>query len=453
MPKLSLSVSQSCGTNQTGTINASAADNIYVPAGSTSPYVTIYISGESTGFEHYSSPGQGSTSVTVNNLPNDVYQVTATSTSSSTSTSKPVTITCAPVPDIVINPTYILPATLNLDIASNLVIKTDTYTGNTIPGEMTSWTKTKVNDRKITAVGVINQNLNYLTVGVTVTDSSGYSEHLDIHWAKATYIKHCGANQSGSYTATKTAFSTVSVQDATDKAMAAARIEADAKLICDTDIKFREVQMIDLSFTVSYSLEAKCWTGFHDYIPDAIFCTANRVMSFKDQEIYLHNQRDRKGIYYNQFPIAPVVDVVPFKSQIEFVVSNLLTKAYHAINWKSQYKTEGVINERKTFTAIMMYNHNQCSGEQPITLKKTTRNAEGVWRFNEFRDLLKDPNTMFLDRDGNVIPASIMANKSFFKKSRFIGDYLCVRMIFDNAESLPEIVLSDFSINDKVSYR
>lgn len=202
--------------------------------------------------------------------------------------------------------------------------------------------------------------------------------------------------------------------------------------------------MVNLSFTVSYSLEGECWTCFHDYVPDAIFCTANKLMSFKDQRIYIHNQLNRKGLYYN---------VIPFKSQIEFIIANLLSKATHAINWKTQYKKAGVIDEKRTFTAIMLYNHNQCSGEQPITLKRTTRNAEGVWKFNDFRDLLKSPTTVFLDKDGNVIPSSIMANKSFFKKSRFIGDYLCIRMIFDNAESLPEIVLSDFSINDKVSYR
>ena len=441
--KVSLSVTQSC-VNSTGTINASATDNTTVSAGSPRPLVSIRIYGTDTGIEYYSPYAEGSTSITVNNLPNDYYEITANSTNG-TNTVEYATITCTPNPSISITPIYILPATLNLDIASNLDIRTDTYTGNTIPSQMTSWTRTVVNSKKIATVGVINQNLNYLTVGVTVTDSSGYSKHLDIHWAKVTYTKHCGANQTGSYTAIKTAFSTVSIQDATDKAMVAAQLEADTNLKCDTDIKFREVEMVDLSFTVSYSLEAQCWTCFHDYIPDAIFCTANKLMSFKDQEIYIHNQRDRKGLYYNTDS--------PYRSQIEFVIANLLTKAYHAINWKSQYKTEGVINERKTFTTIMMYNHNQCSGEQPITLKKTTRNAEGVWRFNEFRDLLKDPNTMFLDRDGNVIPASIMANKSFFKKSRFIGDYLCVRMIFDNAESLPEIVLSDFSINDKVSYR
>jgi len=463
-----LTISQSCN-NETGSITATATSKYAYPNADT---LTIAIAG-TTGW-YYQVSGVASVTVTVDNLPNDNYTVTVRSTLHPNPNVKDVRniiITCAPVSDIAITPIFTLPATVKFDISSNLNIVSVTPTPSIIPPSSDiDWTEEITSSTERSITGVVNQSLTNLTIGVTVVDVKGFSKYFEVYWKKDIYVKQCGANQSGSYTATKTAFSTISPIDAYNKAHALAVAEADANLVCDTDIKFEEIEMVDLSFAVSYSLEGQCWTCFHDYVPDAIFCTANKLMSFKDHYIYLHNQRNRKGSYYNKFAIVPPVvnpqavapggggDInallpPPFKSQIEFVVANLLSKAYHAINWKSQYKTSGVIDEKKTFTAIMLYNHNQCSGEQPITLKRTTRNAEGVWRFNDFRDLVKDPNTIFLDKDGNVIPTNIMANKSFFKQSRFIGDYICVRMIFDNANTLSEIVLSDFSINDKVSYR
>jgi len=436
--QVNLTVTTSCDASG-GTINASAYDTSY---NSEDYVVNISIYASDGGANYHAPQRNESTSITISGLTDDVYTVAATSTNQTTNVQE-ILVQCMPQSGIGITPILTLPGTITLDIASNLKIISDIYTGNSKPDQMTDWTRTATSDKTIHCVGIINQNLNFLTFGVTVTDEQNFTQHLDIYWHKAIYTKTCGANQSGSYTATKTAFSFISIDDARIKAAAAANQDADANLKCDTDIRFVEVQMIDKSFAVSYSLEAEVWACFHDYVPDAIFCTANKLMSFKNQRIYIHNQSRLKGWFYNR----------GYKSQIEFVVANLVSKAYHAINWKSQYKTDGVIDERKTFTAIMLYNHNQCSGEQPITLKKTTRNAEGVWRFNEFRDLIKNPQTIFLDEKGNVIPSNIMANKSFFKQSRFIGDYICVRMIFDNANLLSEIVLSDFSINDKVSYR
>ena len=453
LSKVDLRVSSGC-TGPLGFINATVSSNNYVPAGSQPESVGIHIYGTETGYEYYSAYQPGSASVSVNNLQNDYYEISAWGSSNTETTMvvKYANLACTPPSDITITPNLSTPGTIVLDLTSVNDIATDVYTwdNNSLPSYVTL-TKTTITSKKRHTVAVIDPIVNVLTFKVTVTDKIGYSEALTVYYRKVSYTKNCGANQVGTYTSIKSAFSLISMQDAYDKARNLAVAEADTNLKCDTDIKFEEVQMADTSFTVSYSLENQSWVCFHDYKPDAIFCTANLLMSFKETNIYIHNQINRKGRYY--YNNLSTLDITVYRSQIEFMIANLLSKAYHAINWKSQNTTERVINEKTTFNAIMIYNHNQCSGELPITLQKTTRNAEGVWRFNDFRDLVKDPNSIFLDIKGNVIPASLLSNKAFFKKSRFIGDYICVRLIFDNFEMQPEIVLSDFSINDKVSFR
>jgi hypothetical protein len=387
-------------------------------------------------------------SVTVNNLDDGPYTVVAYgSKNPDLEIINNITIDCVPPVDITITPNLTTPNTIRLDITSLQNILSDTYTNSS--GTPISVNKSILSPKHYSIVSVIDPSstpsLNFI---VTITDVTGYSENLTIYYRVRSYTKYCGANQTGSYTSTKGAFSLSSPANANANAYALAVADADVNLKCDTDIKFEEVVMEDTSFTVSYSLENKSWSCFHDYKPDAIFCTANFLMSFKETKIYIHNQYNKKGRFYNQLPTD-----IPAKSQIEFVAPNLLTKVYHSVSWKTQVKIEGIVNEYLTFDTVMIYNHNQCSGEVTVIPHKTTRNAEGIWRFNDFRDLMKSQDSKFLDDKGNVYPDAISSSKSFYKQARFISDYICARLTFNNKEVYTEIVLSDFSINDKVSYR
>lgn len=197
-------------------------------------------------------------------------------------------------------------------------------------------------------------------------------------------------------------------------------------------------------FTVSYNIPKKEWIALHDYIPNGINYSANKVISCKNGSIFLHNVPDRKGLYYTS---------EKFPSYIEFVVNEIATTFVQSLNWRTQYEKEDVILEDKTIDSVLIYNHNQCSDYRSITLRKTTRNAEGIWRFNDFRDLVKNPKNIFLDDKGNVISSNIATNKPFFKQDRFRGNYLCTRLIFSNLENNAEITISEFGINDKISYR
>lgn len=199
----------------------------------------------------------------------------------------------------------------------------------------------------------------------------------------------------------------------------------------------------DKSFTISFSMEINGWVALHDYTPDMIFSTANKLFSFKNNNIYVHNVPNKKGIYYDDTKHPAYIEMVNPSPQ-SILASN--------ISWRSQFKLNGVINETETLTHIMLYNDTQCSGIVPITYRSTTRNAEGLWNFNNFRDLVKNKNLIFLDANGNVIESNIDATKPFFKKTRFIANYLCVRFIFDNLKQA-DFVLSDFALNARPSYR
>jgi hypothetical protein len=210
--------------------------------------------------------------------------------------------------------------------------------------------------------------------------------------------------------------------------------------------KFEELGSEDIedkSFTISYSMALKSWVSLHDYHPDFLAFTANQVLSFKDNTVYLHNVKGVKCRYYDD-TIHP--------SHVEFVVVDMLTKLYNNVVWKSQIYKNGVIDNRKTLTSVILFTENRCSGEVPVNYLKTTRNAEGIWKFNDFRDMVKDASQKFIDNEGKLIPDNIAQKKAFFKQSRLYGDYLCVRLIFDNQEQT-DLVLSDFNINNRVSPR
>ena len=110
------------------------------------------------------------------------------------------------------------------------------------------------------------------------------------------------------------------------------------------------------------------------------------------------------------------------------------------------------VNENLTFTHIMVYNNNQCSGL--ISLKnyskimRKTRNTKEKWSFNEFRDMVIDPIVAFLDEDKQLIASNIATKKAWFNKNLFLSKFAVVRFQHDNV--LPvEISVNSVNTNLK----
>ena len=84
----------------------------------------------------------------------------------------------------------------------------------------------------------------------------------------------------------------------------------------------------------------------------------------------------------------------------------------------------------------MLYNNHQCSGF--INVSKTdlgvSRNTEGIWQLNEFRDMLKQPSDKIIDKDGNLIESNISTVKQWYNKNMFIGNFIVARLVWENKE-------------------
>ena len=59
--------------------------------------------------------------------------------------------------------------------------------------------------------------------------------------------------------------------------------------------------LIDTSFTLSYSIRGKGWVFFHDYLPDFYVHTREELWTIKNKRVYKHNSGPR-GVYYTESP-------------------------------------------------------------------------------------------------------------------------------------------------------
>jgi len=195
----------------------------------------------------------------------------------------------------------------------------------------------------------------------------------------------------------------------------------------------------NVSKTLSFNLETQnlSWICEHDYHPNLIFYTSsglfsitNKLLGVDRASVYEHNDKLTKGLYYG-VKYDTYVDLI-FNEQSQ------LSRLLQNVTWITDVINNAGGNELyKTITHIMIYNNNQCSGI--INLKdnhfELTRNAEGDWNFNEFRDLVINPNNPILDANGDIITANINNLTLWFEKSNFIGKFITVRLIIDNIDN------------------
>ena len=127
-----------------------------------------------------------------------------------------------------------------------------------------------------------------------------------------------------------------------------------------------------------------------------------------------------------------------YQSYVDLIFNGRLdiSKQYQALNWVSESFDIATNTELQfdTIDKVMFYNNHQCSGyiEVSKTDLKTSRNAEGIWQLNEFRDMLISPDKKILNDDGSLITNNISLTKQWFNKGMFFGNFIVVRMLWDN---------------------
>lgn len=67
-----------------------------------------------------------------------------------------------------------------------------------------------------------------------------------------------------------------------------------------------------MSKTLSYDEKVKGWTSFHSYEPEMMVNLNNEFFSFKDGQLYLHNQGSSRNTFYGQ----------SYNTEIEFVAND-----------------------------------------------------------------------------------------------------------------------------------
>lgn len=190
------------------------------------------------------------------------------------------------------------------------------------------------------------------------------------------------------------------------------------------------------SFTISYSIETESWVFFHDYIPDFFFHTRGQLWSIKNQVFYKHND-NLPGRFYNPSPASTFIDIV-FQSDSDLILE--------AISWitevvQGSLDNSDVEDEWSTLTHISIWNSSQHTGR--IQLKtifqnlqyETDRRTQGVWTFNDFRNVLKDRGVQFLKdifNDYALIPNTVDIDKPWYEKEIMEDKYFIVRFEFDN---------------------
>ena len=195
-----------------------------------------------------------------------------------------------------------------------------------------------------------------------------------------------------------------------------------------------ESYFINESKTFSFALDSKSWVCEHDYFPNAYFYNNKGFFLSKsviggNTKIYKHNSNKvNPGNFFGK----------QYQSYVDLIFNGRLdiSKQYQALNWVSESFDIATNTELQfdTIDKVMFYNNHQCSGyiEVSKTDLKTSRNAEGIWQLNEFRDMLVSPDKKILNDDGSLITNNISLEKQWFNKGMFFGNFIVVRMLWDN---------------------
>ena len=235
-----------------------------------------------------------------------------------------------------------------------------------------------------------------------------------------------------------------------------------------------ERQIVDNSWTMSYSLKADSWVSWHSYLPSFYMYIQEKFYSWKQgmNTIFRHGVKGSYGNFYGESK--------PFIIEYVDVDNPLVTKIYDALKIQTEAKTwnedsqEFLDAGNVTFTKILLYNTHQISGilnmvvkqnedtyiEDQITNSNTSivisRN-ERDWSINDFRDISIDQSVPMFKKDLTSIQNQyyidkvvnsdrIDFDKNWMELENFRDKFLVVRLIIDTFDSTRLIM--NFSIQD-----
>lgn len=223
--------------------------------------------------------------------------------------------------------------------------------------------------------------------------------------------------------------------------------------VAGTCYEFMDVtpdDIIDQSFTLSFSLNGNNWVFFHDYYPDFYFRTKDKLYNIKNSKIFEHHGGAR-GVYHDGVPKSFFIDLV-FAGQEEVILDS--------VNWLTEVFNGNNEQEFSTLTHITIWNNQQCSGKVAIhdifsSLQYEVRKTKAMWNFDSFRDLLGTYGTTFLQdifHNFDIVPGTIDTAKPWYNQDLMHDNFFIIRLEFDNVSG-NQIFLHEAGINAPQSNR
>jgi len=213
---------------------------------------------------------------------------------------------------------------------------------------------------------------------------------------------------------------------------------------------YPDSQLVDKSFTMSYSIEGQSWVFFHDFIPDFYYHTREQLWSLNEQRLYKHNSGPY-GIYYDMNKRKSFFIDVIFQATTELILET--------VQWITEVINESADNsenelEWNTLTHISIWNSQQHTGR--IALKdvfenlqyETSRRTQGQWSFDRFRNILQDRGVKFLldiFNDYALDQTKVDLNKPWYETEIIEDKYFVIRFEFDNTLN-KQLILHDTTV-------
>lgn len=212
--------------------------------------------------------------------------------------------------------------------------------------------------------------------------------------------------------------------------------------ICHLFTDVQPEDIVDNSFTLSYSIKGESWVLFHDYIPDFYIQARSQLFTAKNNKIYKHNAGPAGNFYGTVYPFF--IDVV-FAAEGDLLLET--------VNWMTEYLDSDTDQPFKTLSHITIWNSYQHSGRIALDvifkdLYQQTRETKGSWILNDFRNVLKDKGPKFLkDIFSNYMLDNSKADFDlpFYSQEILRDKWFCIRFEFDNSADT-SLVLHDTTI-------
>jgi hypothetical protein len=178
-------------------------------------------------------------------------------------------------------------------------------------------------------------------------------------------------------------------------------------------------------------------------IPEFMAYTIDKTYSFNGNTLFKHNSDTQNALFYNR--------EVPYTSFVEPILNTPQgVKRFSSFSFVTElFRSNGTLDYLKTFTNYFVRNSYQISNTVNMINTKTSRNAEGYFNANDFRDMTRDNAKPLMTDDIIHEPntANINLNKHWSKQKKFVDYYLIPRL-----EYTPETLTGSNLIIDSVNY-